>query len=96
MREFVKKNIVYFVFFGLHNNLCFHLIVTLTFVQVRRHLNNKNKCVYFVLSSVCTNFDFRPSYSRSEKLKQVWFFAHLIVTLQLDLQKFKKASHEDI
>ena len=31
---------------------------------------------------ICRNFGLRPKYSRSKKLKQVWLFARLTVTLQ--------------
>ena len=49
----------------------------------RLHLGNKRKTTFlFVFRSVCTTFDaVRLRYSRSEKLKFIWFFSYLIVPL---------------
>ena len=49
----------------------------------RLYLGNKRKTTFlFVFRSVCTTFDaVRLRYSRSEKLKFIWFFSHLIVPL---------------
>ena len=44
----------------------------------------KLKQFYFVLSSHNRNFA-APSYLRLEKLKYIWFFSRLIVTLSAEM-----------
>jgi hypothetical protein len=61
------------------------LIRNFGFTEDRLHLGNEKK----IKISFCISLDLhllwlRRKYFRSEKLKYIWFFAHLFVSLQND------------